>query len=60
MKIGKWFEQFKDRLNKEEVRHLDIHKAIIKMQFKNPVTGEIEIHQWDYTAKDAQHLERVQ
>ena len=33
MKINGWLEKFKEILDKEEVRHLDIHKVIIKMQF---------------------------
>ena len=57
MKTEKWLERFKQILEKEETKHLEVHKAIVKMQFKNEATGEIEIHEWEYIAKDSQHLE---
>ena len=56
MKTEKWLERFKLILEKEETRHLEVHKAIVKMQFKNQITGEIEIHEWEYIAKNVVDL----
>ena len=56
MKIEKWFESFKDKLDKEEIRHLEVHKAVIKLQLKNTVTQEIELHEWSYKAKNAENI----
>jgi len=56
MKINKWLHQFKQMLDREELTHLNVHKAIVKMQFHNPATNAIEIHSWEYESKDAKHL----
>ena len=56
MKTEKWLEAFKDKLDKEEIRHLEVHKAVIKIQLKNTETQVIELHQWEYTAKNAENI----
>jgi len=57
MKTNQWFNTFKDMIDREEAQHLEVDKAIIKMQFRNATTGVIELHQWEYTSKDAVKLE---
>ncbi len=59
MKITAWFDEAKTMLDKEELIHLDVHKAKLQLQLKNPVTGEIEIHEFSYTAKEAETLKVV-
>jgi hypothetical protein len=56
MKTSEWMQQFENKLDEEELKHCQVHKAIIKMQFQNP-NGNIEIHSWEYTSKDAKHLQ---
>lgn len=56
MKILEWFKQAKDKLEKEELGHLEVHKAKLQMQLKNTTTGEIEIHEFDYISKEAENL----
>lgn len=56
MKTDKWLTQFKQMLDREELSHLNVHKAIVKMQFENPTTKVIEIHSWEYESKDAKNL----
>jgi hypothetical protein len=57
MKTNQWLNKFKDMIDREEAQHLEVDKAIIKMQFRNATTGVIELHQWEYTSKDAVKLE---
>lgn len=56
MKIKEWFEQAKDKLGRYELDHLEVHKGKMQLQLKNTTTGEIEIHEFDYIAKDAENL----
>mgnify|MGYP001561627582 CR=1 FL=1 len=56
MKLTAWFSEAKTILDKAELSHLDVHKAKIQLQLKNPVTKEIEIHEFNYTAKEAENL----
>lgn len=56
MKIKDWLKQAKDKLDKEELEHLEVKKGKIQLQLKNEVTGEIEIHEFDYIAKNAENL----
>ena len=56
MNIDKWFNQAKQMLDKEELYHLQVHKGNIQLQLKNRTTGEIELHEFTYTAKEAQNL----
>ena len=58
MKVKKWLEQLEDRPNQEEIGHLDIRKAIIKIQFKNPITKTIELQELGYTAKNADNIKK--
>jgi len=57
MKLNEWFIQAKEVLDEEELQHLNVHKGKIQLQLKNPVTKEIEIHDFTYTAKEAENLE---
>ena len=56
MKIKEWLKEAEDRLDKEELGHLEVKKGKIQLQLKNEVTGEIEIHEFDYIAKNAENL----
>jgi len=56
MNISLWFSQAKEILDKEELEHLEVHKGKIQLQLKNNSTGEIEIHEFNYTAKNANNL----
>lgn len=56
MKIKEWLEEAKKKLDKEELEHLEVKKGKIQLQLKNRITDEIEIHEFDYIAKDAENL----
>jgi hypothetical protein len=56
MKIKEWMKEAQNKLEKEELGHLEVKKAKIQLQLKNITTGEIEIHEFDYIAKDAENL----
>ena len=56
MNIKKWFEDAKNILDKEELQHLEVHKGIIQLQLKNNISGEIELHNFTFTAKNAENL----
>jgi len=56
MNISLWFSQAKEILDKEELEHLEVHKGKIQLQLKNNSTGEIEIHEFNYTEKNANNL----
>jgi hypothetical protein len=56
MNINEWLQSAKKILDKEELYHLEVHKAKIQLQLKNNTTGEIEIHEFDYTSPNAQNL----
>ena len=56
MNINQWLTQAKSILEKEELYHLAVHKGNIELQLKNNITGEIELHEFTYTAKEANNL----
>jgi len=56
MKIKDWLKEASDRLDKCELEHLEVCKGKIQLQLKNSITGEIEIHEFDYIAKGAENL----
>lgn len=56
MNINKWLKEAKEKLDREELEHLAVHKGKIQLQLKNLFTGEIEIHEFTYTSKEAQNL----
>ncbi len=56
MRIKAWLKQADQILEREEIEHLDVQKGKIQLQLKNPLTGKIELHEFDYIAKDAQNL----
>ena len=56
MKLEEWMLELCRRLNQEEIGNLDVQRAELKVQFKNPVTEEVELHEWAYTAKGAERL----
>ena len=56
MKIKEWLKEASNKLEKEELGHLEVKKGRIQLQLKNGVTGEIEIHEFDYIAKGAENL----
>ena len=56
MNINQWLIEAKKRLDKQELEHLEVHKGKIQLQLKNNYSGEIEIHEFDYIAKNASDL----
>lgn len=56
MNINNWFKEAKEKLDKEELEHLAVHKGKIQLQLKNLFTGEIEVHEFSYTSKEANNL----
>lgn len=56
MNITNWLTDAKRILEKEEISHLSVHKGKIQLQLRNDFNGEIEIHEFNYTAKNAQNL----
>ena len=56
MNINQWLLNAKEILDKEELEHLEVHKGKIQLQLKNETNGEIEIHEFEYIAKDANNL----
>ena len=57
MKLDKWLCQFKDKLDREEVNHLEVNASNISMQFENPITKVIELHQWEFKAKNTKEVQ---
>ena len=56
MKIKEWLKEASNKLEKEELGHLEVKKGKIQLQLKNEMSGEIEIHEFDYIAKGAENL----
>ena len=56
MKIKQWFLEAQNILEKQEFGHLEVHKAKIQLQLENPITNVIEIHEFNYKAKNAKDL----
>ncbi len=53
MKLNKWF---KELLDKEELEHFTVSKAVIHLQLKNDYNGNIELHEFEYIHKKAENL----
>ncbi len=49
-------EQLKTRFDQREKEYMQVHKGRFCLQFKDPETGEIQMHELDYTSKDAQEI----
>lgn len=58
MKIKDWLKEASIKLDKCELGHLEVAKGRIQLQLKNTVTDGIEIHEFNYIAKDAENLTR--
>jgi len=56
MKIKDWLSEAQNILDKQEFGHLEVHKGKIQLQLENSITGAIEIHEFNYTAKNAKNL----
>ena len=56
MKIRDWLYEAKNQLDKCELEHLEVHKGKIQLQLKNNISEEIEIHEFEYIAKNANNL----
>ena len=56
MKIKEWLIEAENQLDKCELGHLEVKKGKIQLQLLNNLTGEIEIHEFDYIAKNAENL----
>ena len=56
MNINEWFKDAQKQLDKQELSHLKVHKGEIILQLKNEYSKDIELHQFTYTAKDAENL----
>ena len=57
MKFNDWIDNFKEQFEKKELHTCEVHKVKIQLQLKNPITNEIELHDMQYTSKDAINLE---
>ena len=56
MKIKEWLKEASNKLDKCELEHLEVKKGKIQLQLKNEVSGIIEVHEFDYIAKNAENL----
>lgn len=56
MNIKSWLLEATKQLDKCELGHLEVAKGKIQLQLKNTITGAIEIHEFDYIAKNAENL----
>jgi hypothetical protein len=54
--LNQWIEDFKGMFDGRQLEYMNVHKAMIQIQLKDSETGIIELHNFDYTAKDAVNL----
>ncbi len=57
MRVYGWFEQARNKIDREEFGHLGVQKGLIQLQLKNPITHELHIEEFRYTGKDAPNLQ---
>ena len=56
MNIDKFCEDLKKQFNHLEINYLDVQKAEVRFQLRNPETGELHLHKLEYKSKDAVNL----
>ena len=56
--LAVWFDELKEKFDGRELNYLAVHKAKIMLQLKDNETDEIQLHNLEYMAKDAQNLVR--
>ena len=56
MTLDRWIDSFRDRFEAKS-QGLEVHKALIQLQLKDTSTGVIELHNLEYTSKEAENLQ---
>jgi len=51
-----WIDELKSQFDERTLKYQSVHKAIIQLQMKDEETGNIELHNFEYHAKDAANL----
>jgi hypothetical protein len=54
--LGQWIEDFEGKFDARELKYMGVQKAMIQIQLKDAETGQIELHNFEYTAKGAANL----
>jgi len=54
--LNEWIEELRGRFDNRALTYQSVHKATIMLQLKDSETGEIHLHNIEYTSKDAEHL----
>jgi len=54
--LGQWIEDLKGQFDARELTYMGVQKAMIQIQLKDVETGQIELHDFEYKAKDAVNL----
>lgn len=54
--LNEWIEDLRSKFDNRELEYMTVSKAMIQIQLKDTETGEINIHNLEYTAKDAENL----
>lgn len=54
--LSEWILEFQNRFDERELRYMTVHKAMIQIQLKDAETGQIELHDVEYQAADAETL----
>jgi len=54
-----WIDDLRKKFNGRELIYQNVQKAKIQLQLKDLETGEIHLHNLEYTANDAQNLQMI-
>ena len=54
--LSEWILELQDRFDERELKYMSVHKAMIQIQLKDAETGQIELHNLEYKAKEAVDL----
>ena len=56
MTLKEFAKEFLARFDKREAEYMRVYKAKLLLQLKDVETGNIELHEVEYTHKDAENL----
>ena len=56
MTLKEWITSFTEKFDSRELEFMQVHKGLIQLQLKDKETGNIELHNLQYTAKEAENL----
>lgn len=56
--LRSWVNKFLSHFDDRELDYMRVHKATVKLQIKDPETGEIHLHKLEYISKDAENLKQ--